>query len=191
VFNLFILDPSNRSHRFSFVVHRSSLLRAATQHIGSEDFRIFPFEYFPKAETVPWQKWGPAYTRWGEEGDAVSTYITTTAGQRQVLLSGGRIILRDYSPYVVEQALKLPPPSADGPRRVRVVTDKTRIPSRAIFASDIESELPYVEAVSAEKFDYQDVLINEENVIGLYTDEDHSTVSRVDIFSLLPTTIPA
>ena len=73
----------------SFVAHRSALLKflsdqphafATFQSTRTSTDAGEPVQITISPETVPWNAWGPASTRWFGEEDETHGYITVTAG---------------------------------------------------------------------------------------------------------------
>ncbi|KAF6754717.1 hypothetical protein DFP72DRAFT_898601 [Ephemerocybe angulata] len=97
------------SHTYTFFVHRKSILRILHEQKRDEKPHIdidFPSNsvLFPKP--VPWEQWGPKATRWIETDDIPTRWITTTSGQRAVLISsaaanqqgsGSPIVIMDFN----------------------------------------------------------------------------------------------
>lgn len=156
-------QPGMRPTCFSFVVHRAALLRVAYMHgfgawAGVDD-----------APPVPWEEWGPENTRWGDVDDDFSRWITITAGQREVMLKDGKFVVKDYNPYAVRRALAelARTVNGEGASRVRVVIEPTVTVGRTHFTSNIETYLPYVEITSEQEYPYEDVMMDEERIIGV------------------------
>lgn len=63
-----------RQHFFSFVIHRSSLLK------WMERCPQLDLTFAENPTTIPWGNWGPPDTRWFNTGDIYHGYITVTAG---------------------------------------------------------------------------------------------------------------
>ncbi|TDL27091.1 hypothetical protein BD410DRAFT_783271 [Rickenella mellea] len=190
---------------FTFIVHRSALLRFACM-------RNLAYPDEPDLEDegviVEWEDWGPANTRWGGLEEERSRWITCTAGQRQVLLKGNKIVVRDYNPFEVRRVLATHGTAGspggveydeiqavegsltirNGQRTVTVVTGPSICEGGVVLENNVESSLPYVEITAEDEVDYEGMLVNDERLIGLCVnpqfEQTFTTVERLDIFSL-------
>ncbi|KAJ7443212.1 hypothetical protein B0H11DRAFT_469874 [Mycena galericulata] len=124
---------------------------------------------------VPWAAWGPRCTRWLDAAAWSMHYITVACGQRLVAiahdapLEPARISLLDFNPVHVKAQRAVE--AVDG-ARVWVVEADADIDAAPggwaePFAEPVCSELPYVQTVSKELFDYGAVIVNYENIIGI------------------------
>lgn len=90
IFNMSVIGQPADFNHFSFIVHRSALLKFLPAHPNS----FVPYTSTIESRTgvshriqvsispacIPWESWGPSITRWfGAQGIAHG-YITTTAG---------------------------------------------------------------------------------------------------------------
>ena len=165
---------------FTFIVHR----RALIAHIPPAQRSCAPFRAVAGAEltTVPWSAWGIPVTRW-LRSDPSSGWITTTAGQRAVMMEDGTstpIIVRDFNPYAVRAALAQGRMQQECDHDVReksrvlpngnkqtVKVEEVVIPAGSIFREDVRSALPYIETVTQTRYGYDGVLMDEERILGL------------------------
>jgi hypothetical protein len=68
---------------FSFIVHRSALLKylpSASPTLDSTIESRIGAEVFDTPASIPWDSWGPPITRWFNSQSVAHGYITTTAG---------------------------------------------------------------------------------------------------------------
>lgn len=163
--------------RFSFVVHRSSILHhvyKAHPWILSE---TSPPQETPEPITVDWEAWGPPSTRWIFDDAFHTPWITTTSGQREVFMRGepSVIVVRDYNPVAVRRALweKEHGTFDEMEGRRSVVTNSEPLGAWShVFKSDGSHALPYVEVESEDGYDYDGVLMDENHLLGLNRSED-------------------
>jgi hypothetical protein len=156
LFSLHAGNPDGSSDQF-FVVHLDRFSAVINLDSDREDL------------DVEWAEWGPQCTRWLDEAELSTHYITTTAGQRMVTIPHDApqhpapIRILDFNSATIEAQRARG--AVDGPHAVvRVVETSTQ--SLPAFAEPIVSEVPYVEITSKQHFDYGAVLINDANVIG-------------------------
>jgi len=160
---------------FAFVVHRRALL----DHIPAA---CAPFcstpEPPPEAVHLSWEAWGASVTRWFEGNPASMRWITTTAGQRAIMMEDGAstpIIVRDFNPDAVRSARTRAAASGhlqrhcdwgeelpNGNHMVLKVDDNV-IAAGSVFKDDVRSSLPYVEIVTRADYRYGGILIDEES----------------------------
>jgi hypothetical protein len=90
IFNMtVIIGQAMEFNYFSFIVHRSALLKwflkclepsisaiSASEHIFGSYHPEIPIS----PPSIPWHEWGPPVTRWFSVLDVAHGYITTTAG---------------------------------------------------------------------------------------------------------------
>lgn len=150
-------------HTFTFLIHRSALL---------ELFRSAP------ATAVPWSQWGPNISRWLPADGLPTRWITTTSGQRCVSImedapsSPSEYYVFDFNPHSVRVALMegVKAYMTEEDRRM-VCTSSTTIDPAFAFAEEVSSCLPYVVTESKERYAFDGVLLDEERVLGIYTDQ--------------------
>lgn len=151
-------------HNFNMFVHRSSLL-------GIFEDRKAEIEKDP---VIPWIQWGPDITRWFNSDSTATRWITTTAGQRCVVMmdngsvdshdEGSLIIVIDFNPHNVR---KLAQKLKDQPGKdFRCMTEPSSTVHFGAFKEDIVSKLP-CRAVGAKQLRYDGVLMDEERLIGI------------------------
>lgn len=158
---------------FTFIAHRSALLRLAYMHHygASSETKIFS-SYHEQISVIPWEDWGPAHTRWMGMDDINSArWITTTAGQRQAVMRDDDVYVRDYNPYEVRRVSAMLERGEVKAENCTVMTGTSFLESTRFFIVDIESSLPYVEfplrASLGNEHIYNDVMLDEERVIGI------------------------
>ncbi|KAH9980744.1 hypothetical protein BJV74DRAFT_85796 [Russula compacta] len=190
------------TNSFTFIMHR----RALAAQIPAEHRACAPYccSVVPAEEPVqvPWEAWGVAATRWFEGGDAWTRWITTTAGQRAVMMEGDPptpITVRDFNPYAVHaararsaaaaatagsasgQSSREQPQAQQGRNwseplpngnRMTLKVEESVLPAGNKFQEDVRSALPYVEVVTRDEYSYEGVLIDEERILGLKTDRE-------------------
>ncbi|TFK41206.1 hypothetical protein BDQ12DRAFT_679076 [Crucibulum laeve] len=160
--------PIHLSSMFTFFVHRRALLDV----FASSPHNIFSSHDAP--ERIPWLSWGPPITRWLNADNVPTRWITTTAGQRCVLIAdnaanhGFPVVILDFNPYNLRRTEKYlrrtPNP------RLWCVIGPQRVEDSECFVDSIESSLPYTACASTQSFEYEGVLMDEERVLGLSTD---------------------
>lgn len=147
---------------FTFVAHREDLLGALNLGHGSAESGDI--------SVIPWREWGPDATRWNDANETDTAWRAAVAGQRQILISRDRprhIRVRDYNRPAVQKMLIASRANSSNQGRCKVVIEESTTSHQGCFQSDIRSSLPYVEVSSAETFDYDGVLMDEEHIIGL------------------------
>ena len=165
----------------TFIVHRRALLA----HIPAEHRTCAPFcsppEPTPAVVQLPWSAWGPPVTRlFG--GNATPMYwISTTAGQRAVMLENrmpSPIIVRDFNPYAVRAARALAAENGQSEQgnwnqqlpngnRMTLNVEDSVLAAGLIFKEDVRSSLPYVEVVTQDEHYYNGVMIDDQRILGL------------------------
>ena len=160
----FSISDQRSALPYILITHRRSLLS------------ILSNAALPHGGHISWQDWGPPVTRWIPS--PLDIYrATITMGQRFASINSmigndgpAPIHIYDFNPNLVRRLLH----SRDGlesPTSVtRVVSGRDLLKHPLAgepFASEVWSELPYVECSSKEKFDYSYVFIDEERVVGI------------------------
>ncbi|KAJ6535754.1 hypothetical protein B0H19DRAFT_1271476 [Mycena capillaripes] len=118
---------------------------------------------------VDWEAWGPQCTRWLDATTLSTQYITATVGQRMVTIARNAPLVRapirvlDFNETNVQK--QRANGLVEGPHAVVRVVEETTLDLEP-FALPVVSLLPYVETTSKDLFDYDAVLINDENIIG-------------------------
>ncbi|KAF8173963.1 hypothetical protein K438DRAFT_1610310 [Mycena galopus ATCC 62051] len=166
----FLSRPSDSLLLFSFQMRNRA---GVTDHmfvVNRSHFSAATNLYKDNGNPVEWEKWGPPCTRWLDAEEFSTRYITATAGYRMVTISHGApehpapIRILNFNPTDVEAQRTRG--NIDGPHaRVRVVEPSSQ--DIEPFMDPIASDLPYVEIVSKQLFDYDAVLLNDENIIGV------------------------
>ncbi|KAJ4490590.1 hypothetical protein J3R30DRAFT_106448 [Lentinula aciculospora] len=179
------------SSLFTIFIHRRSLLNLLPPHAPFVDIDI--------EKPVPWAEWAPPITFCIDlGGGAPSRWITTTCGQRFVVLPGPgddpdeldtheddlrrkprAIVVFDFNPHNIRKAeIEL---EAD-PNLSKVVNrEKKVMDAQEIFAEEIVSYLPYVVTATAKRYRLDGVLMDEDRVLGLQTDVD-GHIKYVEVF---------
>lgn len=125
-------------------------------------------------EVIPWDTWGPNVTRWMSAEVASARWITTTAGARAAVMveNDGTIVLMDFHPARLHRA-----------KDVWVEQGGTVIVHPA-FEDPLVSRLPYSAQMLEGMEMYEGLLMDEERLIGLQTDELGSRIRKIEIFHL-------
>jgi hypothetical protein len=126
-------------------------------------------------QPVPWDKWGPSVTRCLEV--PYWRRCRGPTGQRWGMLAHDELVLRDFNPHNVRRAaaqLSLPPPTTterilrhENGNRTRVVTSPTSLTAGLCFRGDVMSHLPYVETRAVCTPRWENVLMDDERLLGL------------------------
>ncbi|KAG7085483.1 hypothetical protein E1B28_003046 [Marasmius oreades] len=164
-------------------VHRSSVLKISEE----------PHErdVIDSVSSIPWAEWAPRITFCHDcGGDMPSRWITTTCGQRYVLLTlddedldedmeeddglekvPSKVRVLDFAPGNVRLA-ELRGVGDEGEDELVVRRGPHYIPtgSQKLFADDMVTYLPYVESRTKKKYMFDGALIDEERIIGIKTD---------------------
>ncbi|KAJ6555992.1 hypothetical protein B0H19DRAFT_1262115 [Mycena capillaripes] len=165
---------------FIFEVSRGS---GSTTHIFVLDRALFSAvleSHSDVGEDVHWAAWGPQCTRWVDAGPIAMHYITVACGQRMVSIpqqawrDPAPIRILDFNRHRVDAQRRLLGVGSVGPverehATVRVVDDATAADwaaHRDTFEDAVVSRLPYLEIISKEEFDFDAVLVNDENILG-------------------------
>ncbi|KAJ7044238.1 hypothetical protein C8F04DRAFT_1070007 [Mycena alexandri] len=160
---LFILHIGNDdvATNHMFVLHRLSFLRlldVCAKHANSSGL------------ILEWPSWGPVCTRWLNANSLSMQYITTTVGQRMVTIANSApdqpapIHVLSFNAEDVE-AQRLRKDESIGPHATVRVVEEGGLQLEP-FEDTILSLIPFVETRSRELFDYNAVLINDENIVG-------------------------
>ncbi|KAF8169687.1 hypothetical protein K438DRAFT_1854997 [Mycena galopus ATCC 62051] len=166
----FLSRPSDSLLLFSFQIRNRAGMTDHMFVVNRGHFSAATNLYKDNGNPVEWEKWGPQCTRWLDAEEFSTRYITATAGYRMVTISHGApehpapIRILNFNPTDVE--VQRTRGNIDGPHaRVRVVEPSSQ--DIEPFMDPIASDLPYVEIVSKQLFDYDAVLLNDENIIGV------------------------
>ena len=124
---------------------------------------------------IHWLSWGPPITRWFPADVNSTRWITTTAGQRAVLIGhsqhevGCEYIVLDFNPENVQRAEKELESLPEGVEsRLHCLRNIEGVQTDGVFMEDmIVSELPFVVCTSEEVFPWDGALMDEERVVGL------------------------
>ena len=181
IFNMSYTHLGTRVNWLTFIVHRRALLA----HIPAAHRACAPFCSPPEPTfavvQVPWSAWGPPATRLFIGNFTPMYWISTTAGQRAVMMEvvlPSPIIVQDFNPYAVRAALALAAESGqsqqgdwskqlpDGDRMTLTVEDSV-LTAGLIFKEDVRSSLPYVEIVTQNDYWYNGVMMDDERILGL------------------------
>ena len=182
IFNMFYdQGPRTGGNGFTFIVHRRALLGyIPAAHRACAPF-CSPSESTPAVVHISWSAWGPPATRLFVGNSMSMDWISTTAGQRAVMMEDGPpspIIVRDFNPYAVRAALALGAESGqsqqgnwskqlpDGDRMTLTVEDSV-VAAGSIFNEDVRSSLPYVEIVTQNDYLYHGVMMDDGRILGV------------------------
>jgi hypothetical protein len=168
----------------NMIVHRKALLDSLT---SSSMQCMVPTALTTVTETTsttPWEDWGPPNTRWFNV-DFPTMFITTTAGQRcvQFVPVGHRsprvpdtIFILDFNPESVVVARRLSnlrggftlvgkKPFKEDPEGVQDPADSFL--AHDLFEGEVVGRLPYLIYKADQKWNYTEVLIDEERIVGI------------------------
>lgn len=142
---------------FAFVARRGDLLKVVQDRPRADNGEAIP---------IPWDHWGPDLTRWCESEETETAWAAGVAGQRQVFSRTGlnHAHLRDFSSAAADKAKEGLFPKTVVLHSARERTNTTH---QNCFQKDIVSTLPFVEVISAEQVDYDNIFLDEECVVGL------------------------
>jgi len=121
-------------------------------------------------EPIPWAEWGPPVSRWIRAQDHSTRWITTSTGQRLVLIDDPSweverpIVVFDFNP-------RHRCPDSNTQRELLCVNGD------GPFEEKVYSELPFGYTISDEHYDYDAVLMDEERVIGMRVRNSDSCMS--------------
>ncbi|KAJ7150550.1 hypothetical protein C8R43DRAFT_1236243 [Mycena crocata] len=153
-------DNDDDDESFTFVFHRSSLLRGLRHHTESA------------RKTTPWYMWGPPVTRWFDARTMPSDLFIRADlnGQRLAWLSRDTpcpIHVLNFNPATLSAVLA----QQERPTPAQSVTQSSAsIISHPAFLDPVSSYLPYVETVSAQNFSYGILAMDEEHILGITFD---------------------
>lgn len=115
--------------------------------------------------SIPWSVWGPPISRWFHEDEARVGWITSSAGQRWAVLdpvddTKSRIRVFDFNPYNIYNV------PDDFPGEV-VKKGDYYFDHDDVFAEDIKMGLGCIAYTTPETYDFDEVLMEEERLLGL------------------------
>ena len=155
------------THPFTFIVHRHTLL----SHIPHSQRACTPFHSVlgEAPTTVLWSAWGVPVTRWFESDQVSIRWITTTAGQRAVMMedrSPTPIIVHNFNLYAVHAALAREASQGrtqecekswvlPNGNRQTIKVEEDVIPAGSVFREDVRSALPNIETVTQRRYGYE------------------------------------
>ncbi|KAJ6588506.1 hypothetical protein B0H19DRAFT_1248157 [Mycena capillaripes] len=146
---------------FLLFIHRRSLLTLLATHTAGD--------------TCSYAEWGPDICRWVNAAGLVMDWITTTSGQRCILLPmrlPTSLILLDFNPYKAHANPSHCIPPEDDP-----------FVDYGIFAEPVGSRLPCHVRGSNEQFSsYSGVSLDDARVIAFRRNSLFRQISAVDIF---------
>ena len=116
--------------------------------------------------SIPWSKWGPSISRWFDDDQSLTRWITTSAGQRWAVLKpvdrdNYQISIIDFNPYNIHHA------PSDLPGNLVVERQGTFLIHDDAFAENIEMGLGCVIYTAPEIYDFDGLLMEEERLLGL------------------------
>ena len=181
---------------FAMVAHRKSLLDLVPWHrLYSDDDPGVPFFQGLRSNIPPnlcsmqsWDSWGPPVTRWFSGRHLSTPYITSVSGSRYVQYgthdlsqnAGGfpgagerdTISIMDFNPAVVKIARqrKWEEKGLDY-AEIKIFdgegSDDALCPAGGVFASDVVGKLPFVQCKSLSRWDFDEVLMCQDHLLGL------------------------
>ncbi|KAH9939181.1 hypothetical protein B0H21DRAFT_757168 [Amylocystis lapponica] len=182
-FSLYILHHDGESHSFSLIVHRSALLAQVPGDVSASGS--------PRSQppVVLWDHWGPPVCRWFDTRDIVTRWITTTCGQRYVVTMRhlpAFISVLDFNQKAIrrrpqEEQLGTRESRSGNGVCARLAVDRLWSP---VFKDIVHSCLPYIVTTTAQKYDYECVLIDEERLIGLKLDGQQKNIAELVVHQL-------
>ncbi|KAF8334357.1 hypothetical protein F5887DRAFT_991429 [Amanita rubescens] len=123
--------------------------------------------------SIPWSEWGPPISRWFDDDQTQTRWITVSAGQRWAVLDPSeedngmksRIRIIDFNPYNIHRACVV---DHDGLAGEMVIERKGDYLGRGhAFAEDIEMGLGCTIYTAPELYDFDGLLMEEERLLGL------------------------
>ncbi|KAG6826816.1 hypothetical protein H0H92_014285, partial [Tricholoma furcatifolium] len=197
IFNICVFGLTDMS-TFTMYVHRRALLELCFSRerkpVYTPEVMLDPTL---EPEVVPWQEWGPDRTRWFQVEDRSSNWVTTTVGQRAVILSNfseeeeeedegndeeplQTVLMLDFNQRTVKKV------ASDQPEGLRVV-DRPSLLSSKYFSTPIESRLPCVVAklnLPPTGRPLAGLLIDEEWLVGVRTIEPHASIAELEVLHM-------
>lgn len=171
-------DDEHRVSEVMLLMHRHALLDMLESAPAVQDVRDLMEESGMGSAVAefcleaPWDEWGPPVCRWIHAGTSNSfDWITTTYGQRFVSIQrhapgeSGPIEIFDFNRYNIARA-RTELEVQDNPNFTISETGSLS-PSTGIFEDEVTSTLPVLLCKSTVSYDYCDVLIDEDIVLGL------------------------
>ncbi|KAF8344628.1 hypothetical protein F5887DRAFT_969911 [Amanita rubescens] len=138
--------------------------------------------------SIPWSEWGPPISRWFDDDQTQTRWITVSAGQRWAVLDPSeedngmksRIRIIDFNPYNIHRACVVV--DHDGLAGEMVIERKGDYLGRGhAFAEDIEMGLGCTIYTAPELYDFDGLLMEEERLLGLKINEG-GNVEKITIF---------
>ncbi|KAL6299410.1 hypothetical protein BKA93DRAFT_829888 [Sparassis latifolia] len=202
-----------RVYTLSLIMHRSALLawlpprppKVSHSDAVSED--LLPGDtddasrrgLHAELSTVPWAVWGPPATRWLNGMSPNNRWITTTCGQRHVavghdmpfqisILNFNQLSLRRFiaqHPHS-EALLSVTRERTEPTNGETVLIHAVHEPSTLfleVFEEVVVSCLPYLSTTTIGEYDYANVLLDEDRIIGINLDEDEN-ISEIVVHSI-------
>lgn len=116
--------------------------------------------------SFPWSAWGPPISRWFDDDQSLTRWITTSAGQRWAALKPVdrehyRISIIDFNPYNIHHA------PSDLPGELAVERQGTFLIHGDAFAENIRMGLSCMIYTAPELYDFDGLLMEEERLLGL------------------------
>ena len=116
--------------------------------------------------SIPWSKWGPPISRWFDDDQSLTRWITTSAGQRWAVLKpvdreNYQISMIDFNPYNIRHA------PSDLPGELVVERQGIFLNHGDAFAEKIEMGLGCTIYTAPEIYDFDGLLMEEERLLGL------------------------
>ncbi|EEB94518.1 hypothetical protein MPER_06654, partial [Moniliophthora perniciosa FA553] len=185
VFHLYVsfINPTVIT-QFLFFTHRRALLdllaepgslaRSSPSPELPEDATASPDKSpIPSNEGICWTRWGHPITRWFHGRSITTDWITTTCGQRFVLINpqahamAQPVIILDFNQHHCKQLRYRETLGDPIEHQVWLVKEPDSLGRLKVFKEEVMGLLPYVATKSAEVYGYHGVLMDDERIIGL------------------------
>ncbi|KAJ7058878.1 hypothetical protein C8F01DRAFT_1232477 [Mycena amicta] len=152
-----------------------------------------------EAETrsIPWSDWGAKCTRWLDPHLTSPAWIKSTCGQRMISFppydprerTAHAIALLDFNPRQVSRVRRGHDGDVDASGKTTITrVVKAGAPSDRLlescfthFAEPVSSDIAYVEQTSKEKFDFDNVYLSEECIVGMRYAPDDYAVDTLEV----------
>lgn len=121
---------------------------------------------------IRWERWGPPISRWMTSGRIPLNWITTTYGQRFVLIPHDAtsvrspVIIFDFNRYNIKRARKLLEVDEANHPRLKISADLTDAYD-SIFAGGVSSHMLFAACRTEIAYNFCGVLLDGERVLGL------------------------
>ena len=129
------------------------------------------------AYSIPWSDWGPPISRWFDDDQTQTRWITVSAGQRWAVLDPfedhgsikSRIRIIDFNPYNINRAIAVSGGGGGQDLEGEMVIERKgdHLGRGHAFAEDIEMGLGCTIYTAPESYDFDGLLMEEERLLGL------------------------